>query len=45
MESKIEQHYKQLKAQAKNLMKIGDIQAYVAKLIEVENLKQQFNFQ
>ena len=45
MEPRIEKRYKQLKAQAKQLMKVGDIKAYVAKLIEVESVKQQFNFQ
>ncbi|MBT6747040.1 MAG: hypothetical protein HOB26_10835 [Flavobacteriales bacterium] len=40
MEPKYEHQYLALKKQAKHLMKIGDIKAYIEKLIEVERMKQ-----
>jgi|TARA_B110000495_G_C22799366_1_gene466972 hypothetical protein len=40
MEPKYERQYLALKKQAKHLMKIGNIKAYIEKLIEVERMKQ-----
>ena len=41
MEPKFEQQYLTLKQQAKELMKLGNIKAYIEKLIEMERMKQQ----
>ena len=40
MESKLEQQYQTLKQQAKELMKLGNLKAYIEKLIEAEQMKQ-----
>jgi uncharacterized protein YeeX (DUF496 family) len=41
MEPKMEKNYKKLKEQAKAIMKSGNLKEYIAKLIEIEALKQQ----
>ncbi|MBL4623975.1 MAG: hypothetical protein JKY42_02360 [Flavobacteriales bacterium] len=41
MEPKFEQQYLTLKQQAKYIMKTGNLKAYIKKLIEVEQIKQQ----
>jgi len=44
MEPKYERQYLALKKQAKHLMKLGNIKAYIEKLIEVERMKQMLVF-
>ena len=43
MEPKMEKKYKKLKEQAKSIMKSGNLKEYIAKLIEVEAVKQQIS--